>query len=105
MNSLPTSISILGKTWTIESPALSSENSDDYGETSPDEATIRVFTEPHEAGPGRGTIWDSFFHECIHAALHTSGVSAIIGDSKLEEGIARALEHGLSQHFVFKAVE
>lgn len=43
----------------------------------------------------------TLMHEIFHAILHVSGWSEKLG-SKTEEGIVRALEHGLSPLFTFR---
>lgn len=95
MTKLPKSVRIAGQKWTLH---LESHSEDDlrlFGETDDHELTITLFTRPHKDYPKRGTIQATLFHECLHAALHSTGMTAMIGDDDKEEALVTALENAM----------
>lgn len=60
-----------------------------HGDTDTDKGIIRL-------NYRKDSLVETFVHEVIHAALHESGLTHILGQTEgLEEAIVRAIEHGL----------
>jgi len=79
------SITILGCTYRIEYVEL---KEDLYGDCNT--GVIRV-----NRTKDREEQWSTVVHEVLHGILHESGLTYALGDDNMEEGIVRALEHGL----------
>jgi hypothetical protein len=78
---------ILGKTYTIEYVPL---DEDLYGDCKCGEGAIRI-RQNMTYEQKTATI----VHEVLHAILFEAGIAHMIDDSNQEEGIVRAIEHGL----------
>ena len=81
----PKTLTILGQRWTIQYGPLDGE----HGNTDGDKRRI-VIDSSDKSAPGRHTL----LHEVLHAILHESGQNETLG--ALEEGVVRAIEHGLA---------
>lgn len=95
---LPKEVIILGRKWTIKVEEQYDEEPDTFGATDDNEMVITLYTNPHEDYPQRGTIKSTFFHECLHAALKSSGTGALLNEPNndgREEALVTALEHAL----------
>lgn len=65
-------------------------NLEDAGETDLHTRTISIRSEL-----SLEEQWLTLFHELCHAALGTGGVAYALNNEGLEEGVVRALEHGV----------
>lgn len=92
--SLPKSVSILGREWEVRTEERSEEDLRCFGETEMLANVIHIYTRPHGDYPHAGSQQATLFHECIHAALATSGMSALI-KGKVEEALIRVIEEGV----------
>lgn len=86
---LPETITILGCTYKVEVTDLPD---DEYGETLGYERIIKI-AKNHDVSNVQRTL----FHEAVHAALHTSGCTALLHE-KQEEAIVMAMEHAFSDY-------
>lgn len=99
----PTSVTLLGARWSVVLAARNEASLEDFGETDYSSQTITLFTDPHQWWPAKGSLRQTLLHECIHAALATSGHGELVGE-KQEEALTIALEqalHPLIQQGVF----
>jgi hypothetical protein len=89
---LPKTLTILGQRWTLTRTNYDPKDMECFGETDTIlknitlfEETIKKFGESEQS---------TLFHECMHACLSTSGLSALLNE-KQEEALVIALENGL----------
>ena len=61
---------------------------DDFGQMDIDKKTIYI-----RKGMSNEENFDTLMHECVHACLAVGGVSYIIEEDKIEEGVTRCLDH------------
>lgn len=88
-----TTVEIMGHTWEVVYEEYSEEDMRTFGETDHYLRTITIYLRPHRDYPARGPLAQTLLHECMHAALNSSGVTHSI--SKEEEAVVTALEHAL----------
>jgi hypothetical protein len=80
----------MGVPFTVKHPQ-SVDKEKSYGETQGFERLIKI------KDSLKGEVYEAtLMHEIIHAILHTSGISEMLGE-ELEEAIVVSLEHGLIQ--------
>lgn len=94
---LPKQVTIMSRVWPIKIERQYAEDPKCFGATDPYGQTITLYLDPHEDFPQRGSVQATLFHECIHAALQSSGAGALLGpeESGKEEALVTALEHAL----------
>ena len=61
---------------------------EDFGQMDFDKKTIYI-----RKGMSSEDNFDTLMHEVLHAALSVSGISYVIDEDKLEEGIIRCVDH------------
>ncbi len=87
---IPSSVNILGQTYTV---SISKLPDGLHGQCDTEKYAITISENQDEVN-----IKKTLLHEVVHAILHQTGWEYAIDDSKIsEEGIVRALEHGLWQ--------
>ena len=91
---IPSSVVLLGAKWAVRIADWNDGSMEDFGETDYSSQTITLFTGPHVRWPQKGSMQQTLLHECIHAALSTSGHGELLGD-KQEEAVVIALEQAL----------
>lgn len=93
---LPTKARIAGLEFTVNyTYNLENDAESLAGQLTPHKRIIDICLDSNES---LDEIMSTLFHEAIHAALHQSGISAVIGDEKIEEGIVVIMEHTFAQH-------
>ena len=75
---LPRSVKILGQVFTVELVKDLGEDGEHFGETQGDDRKILINKEQSLISAHR-----TLYHECIHAALHITGLNQLLSD-KLE---------------------
>ena len=91
MKKLPRSVTIAGVKWRVLIEPRHPEESDTFGETDSTAYTITIYSEPH--AQFGNDIRATLFHECLHAALRSTGLAHLITTS--EEAIVTGLEASL----------
>ena len=84
---IPKKLSILGKDVEIEVKAME----DNMGEFRADTMKILIDPASHKS---QKDIDSTIIHECYHVVLHITGLKFLLSP-ELEEGLVRALEHGM----------
>ena len=79
----PTSIEVGGVTFKIVYKEL-----DDFGQMDIDRKTIFI-----RKGMSNEENFDTLMHECVHACLAVGGISYVIDEDKIEEGVTRCLDN------------
>ena len=92
--SIPKILTILGRKWQVEILDYHEGDEDCFGETHSTASTISLYTAPHTRYPIRGSMQATLFHECLHAALATTGLDEILTD-KVEETVVTTIEQAL----------
>jgi len=93
---LPTKVKIAGLDFTVKySYNLENDTESLAGQLTPNTKIIDICLTSNES---IDEIMSTLFHEAIHAALYQSGISAVIGDEKVEEGIVVIMEHTFANH-------
>jgi hypothetical protein len=91
---LPSAVSVLGQTFSVQVVAglRDTDGEELFGLTDGDRRLIRVCSAKNDAEGLEATL----LHEVIHATLYVAGLNELM-DERLEEGLVRALEHGLGR--------
>jgi hypothetical protein len=81
---LPKEVTILGREHTVKVEKCSSE--EDMGEMLRGYRTIRI-----SPSHPKDTLESTLFHECVHAALYTAGLSELLTEDQ-EEAVVICME-------------
>ena len=98
---LPTRTHPLGVSYSIIYKTKVTENNDELsGLCDPHKRTIEISLGNNLTAE---EVFSTLFHETIHALLYQSGISSILDNEQVEEGLVVMLENSLAPHIKQKS--